>query len=71
MLSDHYSFAIEDLRGHEPRPADVEWRAARADLAERRARERAPSAGTDPGGTRRRWKPLARYADRRRRAQGP
>jgi hypothetical protein len=26
MLSDHYSFAIEDLRGHEPRPADVEWR---------------------------------------------
>lgn len=29
MLSDHYSFAIEDLREHELLPADVEWRAAR------------------------------------------
>lgn len=32
MLSDHYSFPIEDLRQHEPRAADVEWRAARASL---------------------------------------
>jgi hypothetical protein len=71
MLSDHYSFAIEDLRGHKPRPADVEWRAARADLAERRAREQASSAGTDIEGPRRRWKPFARFADLRRRAQGP
>ncbi|MGA9875373.1 MAG: hypothetical protein WBQ21_06145 [Solirubrobacteraceae bacterium] len=31
MLSDHYAFAIEDLRRHGPRPADVEWRAAQAD----------------------------------------
>jgi hypothetical protein len=30
MLSDHYSFAIGDLREHEPRPADAEWRAVRA-----------------------------------------
>lgn len=40
MLSDHYSFAIEDLRHHEPRPADVEWRAARAALSEQYTRER-------------------------------
>ena len=39
MLSDHYSFPIEDLRHHEPRPADVEWRAARAALSEQRAWE--------------------------------
>jgi hypothetical protein len=25
MLSDHYSFPIEELRHHAPRPADVEW----------------------------------------------
>jgi hypothetical protein len=29
MLSDHYAFAIEDLRRNGPRPADVEWRDAR------------------------------------------
>jgi hypothetical protein len=29
MLSDRYSFPIEDLREHPPRPADIEWRAAR------------------------------------------
>ena len=39
MLSDHYSFPIEDLRQHEPRPADIEWRAARAALSEQRAGE--------------------------------
>jgi len=46
MLSDHYSFAIEDLREHEPRPVDVEWRAARTELAGRTARER--TSGIDP-----------------------
>jgi hypothetical protein len=40
MLSDHYSFPIEDLRHHEPRPADVEWRAARAALSEQHVPER-------------------------------
>jgi hypothetical protein len=30
MLSDHYAYAIADLRSHGPRPADTEWRAARA-----------------------------------------
>jgi hypothetical protein len=39
MLSDHYSFPIEDLRHHEPQPADVEWRAARAALRQQQARE--------------------------------
>jgi hypothetical protein len=43
MLSDHYSFPIEDLRQQEPRPADIEWRAARTALIERCARERALS----------------------------
>jgi hypothetical protein len=32
MLSDHYSFPIEDLRQQEPRPVNVEWRAARASV---------------------------------------
>jgi integrase len=41
MLSDHYAFPIEDLRQHEPRPADVEWRDARAALVERRTDEQA------------------------------
>jgi integrase len=30
MLSEHYAYAIEDLRRVGPRPADIEWRAARA-----------------------------------------
>lgn len=34
MLSDHYSFAIEDLREHQLRAADIEWRAARAAFME-------------------------------------
>lgn len=29
MLSDHYAYAIADLRHHGPRPADAEWREAR------------------------------------------
>jgi hypothetical protein len=44
MLNSHYAFAIEDLRHHAPRPADVEWRAARYALIERRADELAPPA---------------------------
>jgi hypothetical protein len=40
MLSDHYSFPIEDLRHHELRSAEVEWRAARVALHEQHARER-------------------------------
>lgn len=40
MLSDHYSFPIEDLRHSDPRPANDEWRAARDALGGWRARER-------------------------------
>jgi integrase len=40
MLSDHYSFPIEDLRHHDRRPADVEWRAARTAIGEQYTRER-------------------------------
>jgi hypothetical protein len=32
MLNIHYAFALEDLRHQPPRPADVEWRAARVAL---------------------------------------
>jgi hypothetical protein len=42
MLSDHYSFPIEDLRQHEPRPADIEWRAARRALSNQRTQKREP-----------------------------
>jgi len=42
MLSDHYSFPIEDLRHHEPQPADLEWRAARTALSEQHAEKREP-----------------------------
>jgi integrase len=45
MLSDHYSFPIEDLRHHEPQPADLEWRAARTALSEQQAGEREPRLG--------------------------
>src|ERR1700738_2317548 len=41
MLSIHYAFAIEDLRQHGPRPADVEWRAARAAISKRCSHEQA------------------------------
>jgi hypothetical protein len=50
MLSDHYAFAIEDLRRHGPRPADVEWRAARADS---QTHEQALHAATNHDGVRR------------------
>jgi hypothetical protein len=66
MLSDHYSFPIEDLREHEPRPADVEWRAARAALMEPRAREEVQLAETDHEGMRPRRKLLAWFATQRR-----
>lgn len=51
MLSDHYSFPIEDLRQQEPRPVDVEWRAARASvqaLSKEQQQANASSMDTDP-----------------------
>lgn len=43
-LSNHYAYAIEDLRRNGPRPVDIEWRAARAEHAKHsRAHPRAPS----------------------------
>jgi hypothetical protein len=66
MLSDHYSFPIEDLREHEPRPADVEWRAARAALVEPRAHEEVPPAETDHERMRSRRKLFAWFAAQRR-----
>jgi hypothetical protein len=66
MLSDHYSFAIEDLREREPRPPDIEWRAARTALTERRTQEQALAAKPAPKGIRPRRKLAALFATRRR-----
>jgi integrase len=41
-ISEHYSFPIEDLREHPPRPADIEWRAARRAMSDQRTPERKP-----------------------------
>jgi integrase len=70
MLSDHYSFAIEDLREREPQPPDIEWRAARTALIERRTRERALSAGPTGEGERPRRKLSAWFAAGRRSRTG-
>jgi hypothetical protein len=66
MLSDHYAFAIEDLRRHGPRPADVEWRAARSAQANRRSREQALLAAAEHGGMQRRRNLFAWFSERRR-----
>lgn len=66
MLSDHYSFPIEDLREHEPRPADVEWRAARAAQANRRSHDRALHGAAENEDAGHRWESfLARLSARR------
>jgi integrase len=51
MLSDHYSFPIEDLRQQEPRPVDVEWRAARDAVIKQLTQEQVLSAGPPPART--------------------
>jgi hypothetical protein len=66
MLSDHYAFAIEDLRRHGPRPADVEWRAARTAQANRRSREQTLLAAAEHGGMQHRRNPFAWFSERRR-----
>jgi integrase len=47
MLSDHYAYAIQDLRRNGPRSADVEWREARAatqaDVSEKQDRDDVPN----------------------------
>jgi hypothetical protein len=68
MLSDHYSFAIEDLREHELRAADIEWRAARAALVEPRAHEEVTPAETDHERMRPRRKPFIAWLSARGRS---
>jgi hypothetical protein len=68
MLSDHYAFAIEDLRRNGPRPADVEWRAARAAQATHDAHENSPPAAEVLEGARPRGKVLGWLTARRQRA---
>ena len=57
MLNSHYAFAIEDLRHQEPRPADVEWREARAALLKRRVDEQARADARGGRGQRRQQVP--------------
>lgn len=66
-LSDHYAFAIEDLRENGPRPVEVEWRAARVAQAERRSREEALRDVAERGGANgQRRSLLAWFSSRRR-----
>ncbi|MGD0452389.1 MAG: hypothetical protein ABSB69_02220 [Solirubrobacteraceae bacterium] len=67
MLSEHYAFAIEDLRRNGPRPADVEWRAARAEQAAHDTPIPSP-AGEARDGARPRGKVRGWLAAHRRRA---
>jgi hypothetical protein len=59
-LSTHYACAIEDLRRNGPRPADTEWRAARAEQAQRQTPASPPgllaaSDAAHPRGKIRNW----------------
>jgi hypothetical protein len=65
MLSAHYAFAIDDLRRFEPRPVDVEWRAARAAQVEGQTQEQAPLDGPDREDRRGRRKVFGWFATRR------
>jgi hypothetical protein len=68
MLNSHYAFAIEDLRHHQPRSADVEWREARTAPLERRFKDWPCAIEAGPEGSRSRSKLRARFAGRVRRS---
>ncbi len=70
MLSDHYAFAIEDLRQHGPRPADIEWRAARTTQTERDSHMHTPPDVATHEGARPGRKLLGWLAARRRGSRG-
>jgi hypothetical protein len=70
MLNSHYAFAIEDLRQHEPRPADIEWRGARAALIARRANEHARSTEARHEGNPRRGKLRSWFTGGKRHTRG-
>ena len=59
MLTDHYAYAIEDLRRNGPRPADTEWRAARAEQAQSQLRASPSGALVTSNGARPRGKFLS------------
>lgn len=70
MLSDRYAFPIEDLREQEPRPADVEWQAARVALSDKRTGEQARSTELAHDGAPNRGKIRAWLKGHRRRTGG-
>jgi hypothetical protein len=67
MLSNHYAYAIQDLRRNGPRPADVEWREARAAQAAQIVAGDEPKPEGDDRPNRRR---LLAWLSTRRRASG-
>jgi hypothetical protein len=69
MLSDHYAYAIEDLRDNGPRPADLEWRAARAEQTAHDTPETPSPTGEAHDGARPHGKVRAWLAAHRRRAE--
>jgi hypothetical protein len=70
MLSDHYAFAIEDLRSHGPRPAEVEWRAARTAQLQRDSQQHTPPAIAAHQAERPRGRLLGWFAGRSRVSRG-
>jgi hypothetical protein len=66
MLSDHYAYAIEDLRRNGPRPAELEWRHARATLLKRHTKQPATNSDQRPS----RGKIRAWLTGHRRREEG-
>jgi hypothetical protein len=70
MLSEHYAFAIDDLRQHGPRPPDVEWRAARAAQEDRYACEQAQRDATGHKREGRRRKAFVAWLAARQRGDG-
>ena len=65
-ISEHYAYAIEDLRRNGPRPADIEWRAARTEQAEHEPPPSLPRALAADNGAYPRGK-LLRWLDTHRR----
>lgn len=70
MLNDHYAFAIDDLRRHGPRPAEIEWRTARDTLTQHHAQPQELSMRAKVENARSRSRLSAWFASHRRRARG-
>jgi len=70
MLTDHYAYAIDDLRRYGPRPADTEWRTARAEQASKHAAANPSEVLAENNQARPRGKILSWLDAHRRRTRG-